>query len=178
MNKGLEVIEAHHLFGVAGERIDVLVHPQSLVHSLVEFVDGSTLAQLGLPDMRTALAVGLGWPERIDSGVGRAGPAGAGRRLDFEPPDLDAFPCLRLAFEALRRRRHRAGGAQCGQRSRGFSLSSAADRLSWRSPRWSRPRSPRCPPSRPTSLAALRDADASARRQPTREAAIATPVPP
>ena len=77
------------------------MHPQSLVHSLVEFVDGSTLAQLGLPDMRTALAVGFGWPERIESGRRRAGPAGAGGRLDFEPPDLDAFPCLRLAFEAL-----------------------------------------------------------------------------
>ena len=100
MNKGLEVIEAHHLFGLPGERIDVLVHPQSLVHSLVEFVDGSTLAQLGLPDMRTALAVGLGWPERIESGVAGLDLLAHGR-LDFEAPDLDAFPCLRLAFEAL-----------------------------------------------------------------------------
>ncbi|MGH8084994.1 MAG: 1-deoxy-D-xylulose-5-phosphate reductoisomerase [Lysobacter sp.] len=101
MNKGLEVIEAHHLFGVAGDRIDVLVHPQSLVHSLVEFVDGSTLAQLGLPDMRTALAVGLGWPERIASGVSGLDLLAEGGRLDFEPPDLEAFPSLRLAFEAL-----------------------------------------------------------------------------
>ena len=100
MNKGLEVIEAHHLFGLPGERIDVLVHPQSLVHSLVEFVDGSTLAQLGLPDMRTALAVGLSWPERIESGVAGLDLLAHGR-LDFEAPDLDAFPCLRLAFEAL-----------------------------------------------------------------------------
>ncbi len=100
MNKGLEVIEAHHLFGVAGARIDVLVHPQSLVHSLVEFVDGSTLAQLGLPDMRTALAVGFAWPERIVSGVGGLDLLAHGR-LDFEPPDLDAFPCLRLAYAAL-----------------------------------------------------------------------------
>ena len=100
MNKGLEVIEAHHLFGMPGDRIGVLVHPQSLVHSLVEFVDGSTLAQLGLPDMRTALAVGLGWPRRIASGVGGLDLLQHGR-LDFEPPDLDAFPCLRLAFEAL-----------------------------------------------------------------------------
>ena len=100
MNKGLEVIEAHHLFGLPGERIGVLVHPQSLVHSLVEFVDGSTLAQLGLPDMRTALAVGLGWPERIESGVAGLDLLAHGR-LDFEAPDLDAFPCLRLAFEAL-----------------------------------------------------------------------------
>jgi 1-deoxy-D-xylulose-5-phosphate reductoisomerase len=100
MNKGLEVIEAHHLFGLPGERIDVLVHPQSLVHSLVEFVDGSTLAQLGLPDMRTALAVGLGWPKRIASGVGGLDLRAHGR-LDFETPDLDTFPCLRLAFAAL-----------------------------------------------------------------------------
>lgn len=100
MNKGLEVIEAHHLFAVGGDRIEVLVHPQSLVHSLVEFVDGSTLAQLGLPDMRTALAVGFGWPERIESGVAGLDLLAHGR-LDFERPDLDAFPCLRLAFEAL-----------------------------------------------------------------------------
>ena len=101
MNKGLEVIEAHHLFGVDGDRIGVWVHPQSLVHSLVEFVDGSTLAQLGLPDMRTALAVGFGWPERITSGVSGLDLLTQGGRLDFEAPDLDAFPCLRLAFEAL-----------------------------------------------------------------------------
>ena len=100
MNKGLEVIEAHHLFGLPGERIDVLVHPQSLVHSLVEFVDGSTLAQLGLPDMRTALAVGLGWPQRIESGVAGLDLLAHGR-LDFEAPDRDAFPCLRLAYAAL-----------------------------------------------------------------------------
>ncbi|WP_425490178.1 1-deoxy-D-xylulose-5-phosphate reductoisomerase [Luteimonas colneyensis] len=101
MNKGLEVIEAHHLFGLPADRIDVLVHPQSLVHSLVEFIDGSTLAQLGLPDMRTALAVGLGWPRRIASGVGGLDLLAQGR-LDFEAPDTDAFPCLRLAFDALR----------------------------------------------------------------------------
>ena len=101
MNKGLEVIEAHHLFGLPGSGIDVLVHPQSLVHSLVEFVDGSTLAQLGLPDMRTALAVGLGWPERIASGVPGLDLLAQGGRLDFEAPDTDAFPCLRLAYAAL-----------------------------------------------------------------------------
>lgn len=105
MNKGLEVIEAHHLFGLSGERIGVLVHPQSLVHSLVEFVDGSTIAQLGLPDMRTALAVGFAWPERIVSGVDGLDLLAHGR-LDFEAPDLDAFPCLRLAYDALA-----AGGA-------------------------------------------------------------------
>ena len=101
MNKGLEVIEAHHLFNVERARIDVLVHPQSLVHSLVAFRDGSTLAQLGLPDMRTALAVGFGWPERLDSGVAGLELLAQGGALEFEAPDLEAFPCLRLAFDAL-----------------------------------------------------------------------------
>lgn len=100
MNKGLEVIEAHHLFGLPADRIDVLVHPQSLVHALVEFDDGSTLAQMGLPDMRTALAVGLAWPERIDSGVGRLDLLAQGR-LEFEAPDEATFPCLALARQAL-----------------------------------------------------------------------------
>ena len=106
MNKGLEVIEAHHLFGMPGEAIRVLVHPQSLVHSFVDFADGSTLAQLGLPDMRTALAVGLGWPQRIASGVPALDLLAQGGRLDFEAPDLQGFPCLGLAFDALR-----AGGS-------------------------------------------------------------------
>jgi len=101
MNKGLEVIEAHHLFGLEAERIGVLVHPQSLVHSLVEFVDGSTLAQMGLPDMRTTLAVGLAWPQRVESGVAGLDLLQQGR-LDFEAPDLDAFPCLALAWRAMR----------------------------------------------------------------------------
>ena len=101
MNKGLEVIEAHHLFAMPPARIRVLVHPQSLVHSLVDFADGSTLAQLGLPDMRTALAVGLGWPRRIASGVPELDLLAEGGRLEFEAPDLAAFPCLRLAFDAL-----------------------------------------------------------------------------
>ncbi len=101
MNKGLEVIEAHHLFGMPAERIEVLVHPQSLVHSFVEFVDGSTLAQLGLPDMRTTLAVGLAWPERVASGVAGLDLIAQGGKLQFETPDLDAFPSLRLAFAAL-----------------------------------------------------------------------------
>jgi 1-deoxy-D-xylulose-5-phosphate reductoisomerase len=100
MNKGLEVIEAHHLFGLAGDRIDVVVHPQSLVHSMVEFIDGSTLAQLGLPDMRTALAVGFAWPDRIESGVAGLDMLANGR-LDFEAPDHVAFPCLSLAYAAL-----------------------------------------------------------------------------
>jgi 1-deoxy-D-xylulose-5-phosphate reductoisomerase len=101
MNKGLEVIEAHHLFGLPADRIRVLVHPQSLVHAIIDFVDGSSLAQLGLPDMRTALAVGLGWPRRIDSGVGALDLLAQGGTLQFEAPDLDAFPCLALAWRAL-----------------------------------------------------------------------------
>ena len=100
MNKGLEVIEAHHLFDLPGDRIEVLVHPQSLVHSLVAFADGSQLAQLGLPDMRTAIAVGLAWPERIASGVERLDLLAHGR-LDFEPPDRATFACLDLAYAAL-----------------------------------------------------------------------------
>jgi 1-deoxy-D-xylulose-5-phosphate reductoisomerase len=105
MNKGLEVIEAHHLFGFDADRIEVVVHPQSIIHSLVDYVDGSVLAQLGNPDMRTALAHGLAWPERIDSGVAPLDLA-ALARFDFEKPDLVAFPCLGLAFAALR-----AGGS-------------------------------------------------------------------
>ena len=100
MNKGLEVIEAHHLFGLPAERIEVVVHPQSVIHSLVDYVDGSVLAQLGNPDMRTALAYGLAWPERIDSGVPPLDLA-ALARFDFEKPDTEAFPCLRLAYAAL-----------------------------------------------------------------------------
>jgi len=105
MNKGLEVIEAHHLFDLPAERIDVVVHPQSTIHSLVDYVDGSMLAQLGQPDMRTTLAVGLAWPERIEAGVAPLDLI-AIARLDFQAPDLAAFPCLGLAFEALR-----AGGS-------------------------------------------------------------------
>ena len=101
MNKGLEVIEAHWLFQAAPEQIEVVVHPQSIIHSLVEYADGSVLAQLGNPDMRTALAHGLAWPERIEAGVARLDLT-ALARLDFEPPDRAAFPCLDLAFRALR----------------------------------------------------------------------------
>ena len=101
MNKGLEVIEAHHLFGLPAERIEVVVHPQSVIHSLVDYVDGSVLAQLGNPDMRTAIAHALAWPERIESGVAPLDLASLGR-FDFESPDLEAFPCLDLAYAALR----------------------------------------------------------------------------
>ncbi len=100
MNKGLELIEAHWLFGLPVERLGVVVHRQSVVHSLVEYLDGSLLAQLGAPDMRTPIACALAWPERIESGVAAPAPTGFGQ-LDFAPPDLVRFPCLRLAFEAL-----------------------------------------------------------------------------
>lgn len=101
MNKGLEVIEAHWLFGLEAARIDVVVHPQSIVHSLVEYVDGSVLAQLGNPDMRTPIAHALAWPDRFAAGVAPLDLFQVGR-LDFEPPDLDRFRCLALAFDALR----------------------------------------------------------------------------
>jgi 1-deoxy-D-xylulose-5-phosphate reductoisomerase len=100
MNKGLELIEAHFLFDMPPDRLDVVIHPQSLVHSMVEYVDGSILAQLGNPDMRTPIAHALAWPQRIDSGVSLLDLAAHGR-LDFERPDPIRFPCLRLAREAL-----------------------------------------------------------------------------
>ena len=101
LNKGLEVIEAHWLFAMPIDRIQVLIHPQSVVHSLVEYEDGSVLAQLGQPDMRTPIAYGLGFPDRIASGVGLLDLVAAGR-LDFQAPDLARFPCLHWSFEALR----------------------------------------------------------------------------
>jgi 1-deoxy-D-xylulose-5-phosphate reductoisomerase len=100
MNKGLELIEAHYLFGVPSEKIDIVIHPQSVVHSLVEFVDRSVLAQLGSPDMRIPIAYALAWPERIDTPAQRLD-LGAIGHLDFEPPDPQRFPALRLAREAL-----------------------------------------------------------------------------
>ena len=105
MNKGLELIEAHYLFGLPSERLDVVIHPQSVIHSMVEFVDGSVLAQLGSPDMRIPIAYALAWPERITTPAQRLNLA-AIARLDFETPDLARFPSLRLAREALE-----AGGA-------------------------------------------------------------------
>jgi 1-deoxy-D-xylulose-5-phosphate reductoisomerase len=101
MNKGLEVIEAHWLFGIPREAIDVVIHPQSVIHSLVEYVDGSVLAQLGHPDMRTPIAQALAYPERVESGVPPLD-LGALAALAFEPPDPARFPCLGLAYDALR----------------------------------------------------------------------------
>jgi 1-deoxy-D-xylulose-5-phosphate reductoisomerase len=100
MNKGLELIEAHYLFDMPAARLDVLIHPQSIVHSLVEYIDGSVLAQLGNPDMRVPIAHALGYPDRITSGASLLDLAAVGR-LDFEAPDEDRFPCLRIAREAL-----------------------------------------------------------------------------
>jgi len=101
MNKGLEVIEAHWLFGAPAERIEVVIHPQSVIHSMVSYVDGSVLAQLGNPDMRTPIAHALAYPERIDSGVAQLDLTTMAA-LEFHQPDFARFPCLALAFDALR----------------------------------------------------------------------------
>lgn len=102
MNKGLEIIEAHHLFNMPNDKIGVLVHPDSIIHSMVEYVDGSVLAQLGAPDMRTPIAYALAWPERIETPVDRLDLAKLGQ-LTFEEPDEDRFPALRLARHALQK---------------------------------------------------------------------------
>jgi 1-deoxy-D-xylulose-5-phosphate reductoisomerase len=101
MNKGLEVIEAHELFGVGYDRIQVVVHPQSVVHSMVEFTDGAVVAQLSMPDMRLPIGYALAYPDRSAVAFGALDWSRASR-LDFEPPDLDAFPCLGLAYAAGR----------------------------------------------------------------------------
>ena len=101
MNKGLEVIEAKYLFGVAPEQIEVVIHPQQIIHSMVQFHDASVIAQLGTPDMRVPIAYGLSWPERIESGTPRLDFARIAA-MTFEAPDLARFPCLGLAWEALR----------------------------------------------------------------------------
>lgn len=100
MNKGLEVIEAHWLFNAKPNQIEVVVHPQSIIHSMVEYVDGSVLAQLGNPDMRTPIANALGYPERIESGVASLNLLEIAK-LEFEAPDTQRFPCLQLAYDAL-----------------------------------------------------------------------------
>jgi len=100
MNKGLELIEACWLFHTTADKIQVVLHPQSIIHSMVEYVDGSVLAQMGNPDMRTPIAHALAWPQRIESGVESLNLFDIAR-LDFQPPDLERFPCLRLAYEAI-----------------------------------------------------------------------------
>ncbi len=107
MNKGLELIEACHLFGVGPDQVEVVIHPQSVVHSMVDYVDGSVLAQLGNPDMRTPIAHALAWPERLDSGVKPLDIIEQGQ-LSFTRPDLQHFPCLALAMDAAQA----GGGAQ------------------------------------------------------------------
>ena len=101
MNKGLEVIEAHELFGVPYDRIDIVVHPQSVVHSMVEWRDGSTLAQLSQPDMRLPIGYALGWPDRFATPFGALDWSGSAT-LTFEPPDRTVFPCIDLAYRAGR----------------------------------------------------------------------------
>jgi 1-deoxy-D-xylulose-5-phosphate reductoisomerase len=101
MNKGLEVIEAHWLFDAEPDDIQVVVHPQSIIHSMVEYIDGSVLAQMGNPDMRTPIAYALDWPNRIASGAESLDLFAIGR-LDFEAPDFERFPCLALAYDAIR----------------------------------------------------------------------------
>lgn len=101
MNKGLEVIEACHLFALSSEQLEVVIHPQSIIHSMVSYVDGSVIAQMGQPDMRTPIAYGLSWPERIDAGV-EALDFSQIAQLTFEQPDYQRYPCLQLAFAAFR----------------------------------------------------------------------------
>jgi 1-deoxy-D-xylulose-5-phosphate reductoisomerase len=101
MNKGLEVIEANELFGVGFDKIDVVVHPQSVIHSMVEFTDGSTIAQLSMPDMRLPIGYALGYPHRIGTAFGKIDWTTLSR-LDFEAPDRDTFRCLELAYQAGR----------------------------------------------------------------------------
>ena len=129
MNKGLELIEAHHLFGTPYEAIDVVVHPQSIVHSYVLLCDGAALAHLGYPDMRVPISYALHHPERVDVPVAPLDLAAIGA-LTFEPVDQEAFACLRLARDAAPRRRHRAVRPERGERDR-------------------RPRLPRPPPGLP-----------------------------
>jgi 1-deoxy-D-xylulose-5-phosphate reductoisomerase len=100
INKGLEVIEARWLFNARPDQLEVIIHPQSIVHSMVAYRDGSVLAQLGMPDMRTPIAHALAWPERIEAGVKRLNLTEM-NTLEFHPPDLDSFPGLGLAFQVL-----------------------------------------------------------------------------
>ena len=129
MNKGLEVIEAHELFGVGFDRIDVVVHPQSVVHSMVEFCDGATIAQLSMPDMRLpdrarARRARTACPCRTARSTGRRSGS-----LDFEVPDLETFPCLALAYEAGRVGRHRARDPLRRERGGGRGVPRRAHRL-------------------------------------------------
>ena len=127
MNKGLEVIEAHELFGVPYDHIEVVVHPQSIIHSMVEFSDGATIAQLSLPDMRLPIGYALAYPERIGTPFGRIDWAEL-RRLDFEPPDRATFRCLAPGLRGRPGGRHGPGVAQRRQRGGGGRLPRRTDR--------------------------------------------------
>ena len=171
MNKGLEVIEAHELFGapagdggvgIGFDEIDVVVHPQSIVHSMVEFTDGATIAQLSMPDMRLPIGYALAYPDRIATPFGRIDWTALGR-LDFEPPDLEAFPCLGLAYDAGRIGEHRAGLAQRRQRGRRRGLPRRAESAGPRSPRSSTPPSSAMTEPQPPIADAVIDADQRAR---------------
>ena len=116
MNKGLEVIEAHWLFGVPADRIDVVIHPQSIVHSMVELTDGSVIAQLGVTDMRLPIQYACSVSRALGRGAAQAGPGAAPAGWSSSAPDQDRFPCLRLAYRALREGGTCAGGAERGQR--------------------------------------------------------------
>ncbi len=128
MNKGLELIEACHLFSVPPDAVRVVIHPQSIVHSLVEFEDGSVLAQMSEPDMRVPIAHALGWPDRIASGAARLDLVKLAR-LSFEEPDFERFPCLANCPTSGSCRRHHAGCRERRQRSRGLGVSWQAAEL-------------------------------------------------
>ena len=163
MNKGFEAIEAHHLFGVPYERIDVVVHPQSIVHSLIDLNDGATLAHLGYPDMRVPISYALHFPERADVDVPRLDLAAVGE-LTFEPPDLETFACLRLALEAGRAGGRRPACSTPPTRSPS-PPSSTGGSASPGSPRRSSGSWRRCRRSRSTHFDDLFAADAEARRR-------------
>jgi 1-deoxy-D-xylulose-5-phosphate reductoisomerase len=162
MNKGLELIEACWIFDLAPELIDVVVHPQSIIHSMVQYRDGSVLAQMGNPDMRTPIAYGLGWPERLESGVAPLDLI-ATARLDFEAPDEGRFPCLRLAREAVA-----AGGtamAICNAANEIAVTAFLEEQIRFTSIPWVIEQClGRVGVQEPTSLAVVESADAEARR--------------
>ena len=159
MNKGLELIEAHHLFAVEPEKLDVLVHPQSIIHGMVEYRDGSVIAQLGSPDMRIPIAHCLAWPARIDGPAAKLDLAKIGT-LTFEEPDLDRFPALALGRRALE-----TGGAAPTILNAANEIAVAAfiaaGSASAASPRWSRPHS-----RRPSAEMPPRNPKISMRRSP------------
>ena len=162
MNKGLELIEACWIFDLAPAQVEVVVHPQSIIHSMVQYLDGSVLAQMGNPDMRTPIAYGLGWPERLESGVAPLDLI-ATARLDFEPPDEGRFPCLRLAREAVD-----AGGTAMAICNAANEVAVAAfldERIRFTAiPLIIEQTLEKMPILEPTSLAIVEEADTEARR--------------